>query len=174
MIYTDEKTIQTIQEKATQFINACDIALSYQEQIKNIVKKFENKSITGNKKRFTEAIKAINENLTVIIDFDKYCGASVDIYYFDNTQGKYTESTHFYLLRCYDSKDNIFAGDCLEKIDAFCEQLKKQKARLQYTAENATKIIADYKKHLEELNKIHSDCSADLLEIANIKSFYYA
>ena len=57
MIYTDDKTIQTIKDKAKKIVAACDCALSLIDNVQGAILQFAGKSITGNKKRITDSIK---------------------------------------------------------------------------------------------------------------------
>ena len=173
MIYTDDNTIKTIKTRAAQRQAACDIALSLADCVKGVLEKYKGKSITGNKKRLQDAIKAENANLRCIIEWDEYRGVCVEIYYFDDTQGRYTDDTHFYLLRSSYSKDNILDDAIIQEIDKACRALENHKGRLQYTAAHIKKILTQYKKMCDELNKIHHDCDSELLEIARIKPNYY-
>lgn len=173
MIYTDDNTIQTIQNKSKQLQAAINKTLDLFIPVSNVLQDFVNKSITGNKKRLTDRIKAINNNITVIVDWDDYCGAKLRIYYWDSTQGNYTEQSHFDLLYYYNSRENIIKDDIFTELQRTREQMQKRKARLQYTAKNIKKIAEKHKKCCDELNKIQHDCDSDLLNIAGIKSTYY-
>lgn len=174
MIYTDDNTIQNIKSKAKTIIAACDIALSLIGKVQSTVLQFAGKSITGNKKRLTDSIKAINQNLYVKIDWNDYTGADLQIYYWDSAQKTYSERANFYLSWGGWVKDNTINT---EKI---CEQfahgkknLELQKARAIYTAKNIKTILTKHQKYCDELNKIQHDCASELLEIAGIKQLYY-
>ena len=174
MIYTDDKTIQTIKDKAKKIVAACDCALSLIDNVQAVILQFAGKSITGNKKRITDAIKKINNNLTVIIEWDNYLGADLQIYYWDSTQGKYTNDTHYYLSWGGWTKDNtINAEKICEQLAHGRKNLELQKARAIYTAKNAKSILTRHQKCCDELNKIQHDCSSDLLQIAGVKQLYY-
>lgn len=168
MIYTDNNTIQTIKKKSKQIVKDCEIALSLIDKVQATILQFVDKSITGNKARLTKAIKEIDNNLIVLINWDDYNGADLQIYYL----GQHSE--HYYLDWGKWEKDNII------KADSICQQfahgkknLEMHKARAIYTATHAKTIINKHKKCCDILNAIQSDCLRDLLEIAGIKQTYY-
>lgn len=174
MIYTDDKTIQAIKDKAKKIVCACDCALSLIDNVQGAILQFAGKSITGNKARLTNAIKAINQDLIVKIDWDDYLGADLQVYFWDKTQGKYTSDTNFYLSWGAWNKDNLIQQDkIVEQFTHGRKNLELQKARAIYTAKNAKTILNKHKKYCDELNKIQHDCSSDLLQIAGIKQLYY-
>lgn len=173
MIYTDDKTIQTIKDKSKKIVRACDFALSLIDNVQGAILQFAGKSITGNKARLTNAIKAVNQDLIVKIDWDNYLGADLCIYYWDATQGG-GEQARFYLSWGGWTKDNIIQQDkIIEQFAHGKKNLESQKARAIYTAKNIKTILNKHKKFCDELNKLQHDCSSDLLNIAGIKSTYY-
>lgn len=174
MIYTDDNTIKAIKDKSKIIVAACDVALSLIDDVQAVILQFAGKSITGNKKRLTDAIQAVNKNLIVKIEWDTWLGADLQIYYWDYTQRSYDKNTNFYLSWGGWDKDNTI------KAEKICEQLahgKKnlelEKSRALYTAKNAKSILAKHKKYCDELNKIQHDCDSELLRIAGIKQQYY-
>lgn len=174
MIYTDDNTIKAIKDKSKIIVAACDVALSLIDDVQAVILQFAGKSITGNKARLTNAIKAINQDLIVKIDWDDYLGADLQVYFWDKTQGKYTSDTNFYLSWGAWNKDNTIQQDkIVEQFAHGRKNLELQKARAIYTAKNAKSILARHKKCCDELNKIQHDCDSELLRIAGIKQFYY-
>lgn len=173
MIYTDNDTVQTIKNKSKTIIAAIDKTDGLFDNVIDALRGFLGKSITGNKKRITDKLKAIDSNITTIIEWDDYSGAKLRIYYWDSTQGNYTEQSHFDFVYYYRAKDNTIKDDLFIELQRTREQQQRRKAKLQYTAQNIKKIAEKHKKLCVELNQIQHDCDSDLLNIAGIKSTYY-
>jgi hypothetical protein len=173
MIYTDDDTVQAIKNKSKTIIAAINKTDSLFDNVIDTLRGFLGKSITGNKKRITDKLKAVDNNITTIIEWDDYSGVKMRIYYWDSTQGNYTEQSHFDFVYYYRAKDNTIKDDLFIELQRTREQQQKRKARLQYTAQNIKKIAEKHKKLCDELNQIQHDCDSDLLNIAGIKSTFY-
>lgn len=171
MIYNDCETIAKIRARGETLTRAIDSALSVAEQVKNTLECFAGKSITGNKKRLTDAIKAINENLTLLIEQNQYFGTEIKLYFWNGEN--YTEKSHFYLIWGEYSKENTITPEIIAAIDRGVEQLKKRRERIKKTGENIENLLAEHKKLCERLNEIQHESDGEMLEIAGVKSTYY-
>lgn len=171
MIYNDSETIATIRARGETLTRAIDSALSVAEQVKNTLERFTGKSITGNKKRITDAIKAISGNLTLLIEQNQYFGTEIKLYFWNGEN--YTEKSHFYLIWGEYSKENTITPEIIAAIDKGVEQLKKRRERIKNTGENIENLLAEHKKLCERLNEIQHESDGEMLEIAGVKSTYY-
>ena len=171
MIYNDGETIAKIRARGETLTRAIDSALSLAEQVKNTLERFTGKSITGNKKRITDAIKAISENLTLLIEQNQYFGTEIKLYFWNGEN--YTEKSHFYLIWGEYSKENTITPEIIAAIDRGVEQLKKRRERIKKTGENIENLLAEHKKLCERLNEIQHESDSEMLEIAGVKSTYY-
>lgn len=171
MIYTDCETIAKIRARGETLTRAIDSALSLAEQAKNTLERFTGKSITGNKKRITDAIKAISENLTLLIEQNQYFGTEIKLYFWNGEN--YTEKSHFYLIWGEYSKENTITPEIIAAIDKGVEQLKKRRERIKKTGENIENLLAEHKKLCERLNEIQHESDGEMLEIAGVKSTFY-
>ena len=171
MIYTDSETIAKINERGEKLTQAINNALTLAPQVKDTLTRFLGKSITGNKKRITDAIKAINNNLTVLIENNAYFGTEIKLYYWGGEN--YTESSHFYLIWGEYSKENTITPEIIAAIDKGAEQLKKRLERVKYTVENIAATLAEHKKLCERLNEIQRQNDGEIMEMAGVKSTYY-
>ena len=171
MIYNDCETIAKIRARGETLTRAIDSALSVAEQVKNTLERFTGKSITGNKKRITDAIKAINENLTLLIEQNQYFGTEIKLYFWNGEN--YTEKSHFYLIWGQYSKENTITPEIIAAIDKGVEQLKKRRERIKKTGENIENLLAEHKKLCERLNEIQHESDGEMLEIAGVKSTFY-
>lgn len=171
MIYNDCETIAKIRARGETLTRAIDSALSVAEQVKNTLERFTGKSITGNKKRITDAIKAISGNLTLLIEQNQYFGTEIKLYFWNGEN--YTEKSHFYLIWGEYSKENTITPEIIAAIDKGVEQLKKRRERIKKTGENIENLLAEHKKLCERLNEIQHESDGEMLEIAGVKSTYY-
>ena len=171
MIYNDCETIAKIRARGETLTRAIDSALSLAEQVKNTLERFAGKSITGNKKRLTDAIKAINENLTLLIEQNQYFGTEITLYFWNGEN--YTEKSHFYLIWGEYSKENTITPEIIAAIDRGVQQLKKRRERIKKTGENIENLLAEHKKLCERLNEIQHESDGEMLEIAGVKSTFY-
>ena len=171
MIYNDSETIAKINARGEKLTQAINNALTLAPQVKDALTRFLGKSITGNKKRITDAIKAINNNLTVIIENNGYFGTEIKLYFWGGEN--YTESSHFYLIWGEYSKENTITPEIIAAIDKGVEQLKKRRERIKKTGENIENLLAEHKKLCERLNEIQHESDGEMLEIAGVKSTFY-
>lgn len=171
MIYNDSETIATINARGEKLTHAINNALTLAPQVKDALTRFLGKSITGNKKRITDAMKAINANLTVLIESNAYFGTEIKLYYWGGEN--YTESSHFYLIWGEYSKENTITPEILAAIDKGAEQLQKRLERVNNTVKNIKETLTEYKKLCERLNEIQRESDGEILEMAGVKSTYF-
>ena len=164
MIYNDSETIAKIHARGEKLTQAINNALTLAPQVKDALTRFLGKSIT-------DAIKAINANLTVIIESNDYFGTEIKLYYWGGEN--YTESSHFYLIWGEYSKENTITPEIIAAIDKGAEQLQKRLERVKYTVENIESTLAEHKKLCERLNEIQRENDGEIMEIAGVKSTYY-
>lgn len=169
MTINDIKTMAEL--KATQIkkvLTACD-------QIQEAFKAFYGKSITGNKKRITDSMKAIMPELYTSIEKDNYFTRLKVSLLPDNRAFK-TESGQWHYIRSdffiiWDSnKDNIV---CQEEIEADIERTKRDYTarlnRLQYTADNIEEIAKQAEQLKHALSTLQYNSDSELTEAFNIR-----
>ena len=166
MLYNDTKTLL---KRAKEIAKNCDTAKAHVEQVKAVLQKYAGKSITGNKKRFTEAIQAINKDLYARIEWSEYRGADLSIYWWDRGFN-YTDKAKFYILQYHTARDNTFDIDKIFADIARCvEYLEKRKERALYTAKNATKIDIMITSMREKIRDLQLKTDNEIVEMAGIR-----
>jgi hypothetical protein len=141
---------------------------------------FDGKSITGNRKRITDAIKAIDLALYVNIESNPFLGVKIDISYFErNRSVKIGDSWQYIdgtipLLEYHYNKENILIfADAEKAIFSACERLRERIKKAAYTAENIEIIRKKQKELCQELNDLLRDCDSEIGERFGINFTYY-
>lgn len=176
MQYTKENARTLAGLKIAAFKKTLDLAPA----VIDALRKFDGKSITGNKKRITDAIKAIDPALYVDIDWDQWLKTKLNIKYWESNRSvKIDESWEyidgsFDLLSYFYAKDNILNfADAEKAILAECERIRAYIEKAQYTADNIETIRATQQRLCQELNDLVRGCDHEIAERFDVTMTYY-
>ena len=169
MTNTDIKNLAKMKIRTSKkIIELCD-------QVAKVLAQFDGKSITGNKKRITDAIQSIATGLHVFIESEQYFGTQVKIRYFEHDRVYTTEAgatIHLdddnYLI-WHSVKDNtIHIDDMMTLLNTTAESEHKAIERAQYTARNIDTIATKAERFKSELWRLQRDTDNELTKLYNI------
>ena len=176
MQYTKENARTLADLKIAAFKKTLDLAPA----VIDALRKFDGKSITGNKKRITDAIKAVDPALYVDIEWDQWLKTKFNITYWEkNRCVRIDESVQyidgfFDLLGYFYAKDNILNfADVEKEILAQCERIRAYIEKAQYTADNIETIREKQKKLCQELNDLVRECDHEIAGKFDVTMTYY-
>lgn len=136
-------------------------ALSLADKVKVALAQFDGKSITGNKKRISDAIEQIDPGLRVYIEPDGYgwvwlrvkCYAKDRSFRTSDGHAGYIDGTDTLLWELV--KDNVINADFIaERIENYKNNTARELERVKTTARDIEKIAQKVKKLHDELTKI--------------------
>ena len=160
-------------------------ALKLAPRVLETLGKFFGKSITGNKKRITDAIRAIDSRLYVHIDAENlgntFLGVKLSVnFYADNRSAKIGEHWEYIdgkieiLGGYFYSKTNILDAEQVKKaIGDTMEYLPKAIEKTRETAERIETAKAEQKKLCQALNDLIRGLDSEIAERFGITFTYY-
>lgn len=170
MTINDIKALANLKnQKQSEIIALC-------EPIAQTLEAFNGKSITGNKKRITDALKNIDRRLYVSIEFEKYFGTKFKVAYYtenrtitrENGQIDYLRGDDFLIWQTV--KDNIFNIDDIKtELQRTKESYEKARERTEKTAENIEAIESQVNMLKSALSTLQSNTDTELAEHFGIR-----
>lgn len=144
-------------------------ALSLADQLKTTLAQFNGKSITGNKKRISDAVAQIDPSLRVYIEPDGWGWVWLRVKCYAKNRGFQTSDGHWGYIDGTDSllwelvKDNVINADFIaERIENYKNNTARELERVKTTARDIEKIAQKVKKLHDELTKISLASDSEL------------
>lgn len=170
MTINDIKALANLKnQKQSEIIKLC-------EPIAKVLEAFNGKSITGNKKRITEALKSIDSRLCVSIESEQYFGTKFKVAYYTNNRIITKENGQIDYLRGDDFliwqsvKDNILHIDDIKtELQRTKDSYIKAQERTEKTAENIEVIEARANMLKSALAELQRNSDTELTEHFGIR-----
>lgn len=168
-------------EKLTELKkNATATALGTIDKIQEALSKFDGKSITGNKKKITDAIRALQDGLYIDIEKDAWSGAALKIYFYArNTHAEVDRfygniKSEFYILYLTNKENILRLEDVKAILSKTKESLQETLAELENTTPEKIQELQQKKAELlSQLQKLHEGTDKEILEIAGYGDTWY-
>lgn len=170
MTINDIKTMAQMKNEAqTAVLNSID-------QIKQALQAFDGKSITGNKKRITDSIQAIEKGLYVSIDKGSFDYITLKIYYYPQNRAFKTESGYWhhidsdFCVLWETDKTNIIDMAVIEaRLDSAKQCYQKYIERTAQTADNIEEIAKQAEQLKQALSTLQYNSDTELTEAFNVR-----
>lgn len=168
----EKKDIKTMAKLKTAHVSH---ALGLADKIAAALRAFNGKSITGNKKRITDAIQQIDPSLRVYIEPDGWgwvwlrvkCYAKTRAFQNAGGSWSYIDGTENILWELV--KDNIINADELAaRIENYKNNTARELERIKTTARDIEKIAAKVKKLKDELTNLSLASDSELADAYGI------
>ena len=150
-------------------------ALSLADKIGETLAKFDGKSITGNKKRISDAVEQLDPSLRVYIEPDSWGWVWLRVKYYAKTRNFQTSGGNWQYIDGSDSilwelvKDNtINAAELTARIENYKTQTAKELERIKTTARDIEKIAARAEKLKKELSELSLNSDHELTDAFGI------
>lgn len=174
MTKNDIKKLSNLKIKAArETLVLCD-------KVGEVLRNFDGKSITGNKKRITDAIEGIAKGLRCYIEPDGFGWVKLRVIYYPQDRRFQTDGGNWADL---DSDNTIIwdtsKGNVLDLTTILCQiqnakvNFAKRVERCQYTARNIEKIADKVEKLKNELSKINLGTDSELTDAFGISFKHY-